>query len=134
MDDRDTRVSILNNTKKMLGLLPEMKEFDVDILALINSAMFTLFEIGVIPNGVDYNVTDEDTQFSDIFSGKNADKIISAVKTYIFVKVKLGFDITTTPSSVIDVYEKMEKELEWRLSVLVDKDDTFDEEVKNESV
>lgn len=127
MDNRDTSLSILQCTKKMLGLLPEMKEFDVDILALINSAMFTLFEIGVIPNGVDYTVKDEDTQYTDIFSGKNSDKIISAVKTYIFVKVKQGFDITTTPSSVIDVYSKMEKELEWRLSVLVDHNDTFDE-------
>ncbi len=112
----------------MLGLLPEMKEFDVDILALINSAMFALFEIGVIPNGVDYSVKDEDTQYTDIFSGKNSDKIISAVKTYIFIKVKLGFDITTTPSSVIEVYKEQEKELEWRLSVLVDHNDTFDEE------
>ena len=128
MNNRDTSLSILNNTKKMLGLLPEMKEFDVDILALINSAMFTLFEIGVIPNSVDYTVKDEDTQYTDIFSGKNSDKIISAVKTYIFIKVKLGFDITTTPSSVIEVYKEQAKELEWRLSVLVDKNDTFDEE------
>ena len=112
----------------MLGLLPEMKEFDVDILALINSAMFTLFQLGVIPNGVDYNVADEDTQFTDIFSGKNSDKIISAVKQYLFVKVKLGFDITTTPNAVIDTYKEIVRELEWRLNVLVDKDDTFDDE------
>lgn len=128
MDNRDVSLSILQCTKKMLGLLPEMKEFDVDILALINSAMFVLFQLGVIPKGVDYRVNDEDTQFTDIFSGKNSMEIISAVKQYIFIKVKLGFDISTTPSAVIEVYKEQAKELEWRLNVLVDKDDTFDDE------
>lgn len=40
--------SILNSTKKLIGIDPSDKSFDMDILFHLNAALFTLIQLGVI--------------------------------------------------------------------------------------
>jgi hypothetical protein len=51
------------------------------------------------------------------FVGDSLD--INAVKTYIYLKVRLLFDPPTT-SFAITAFENQAKELEWRLNAVVD--------------
>lgn len=107
--------SILNSTKKMLGLGEEYTVYDADIIALINSAFSVLTQLGVGPNG-GFSIDDEDAVWDDFC---NAGTLLSMVKTYIFMKVKLTFDPPTS-ASVLDAMKTQISELEWRLNVHVD--------------
>lgn len=104
--------SILNTTKKVLGIAAEYDAFDVDIIMHINSTFSTLHQLGVGPTQA-FSIADADAVWTD-FTGTNT--AIESVKTYIWSKVKLAFDPPNT-SFGQDALQKMCEEFEWRLNV-----------------
>jgi len=110
---------ILTSVKKLLGIAEEYTQFDTDILIHINSVFLTLHELGVGPD--DGFAIDEYTTWTDYISDNTL--LLNAVKTYVYLKVKMLFDPSLT-SSVTDLMKEEVKELEWRMNVFVDPDQT----------
>lgn len=106
---------ILTSVKKLLGIAEEYTQFDADILIHINSVFLTLHELGVGPD--EGFAVDEYTTWTDYISDNTL--LLNAVKTYMYLKVKMLFDPSLT-SSVTDLMKEEVKELEWRMNVFVD--------------
>lgn len=102
--------SILASIKKMLGIAEEYEPFDPDIIMHINSAIMSLTQIGVGPSDGFY-IEDETTSWEDFVPNN---KHLQAIKSYIYLKVKLLFDPPTN-STVIEAHQNMITEYEWRL-------------------
>lgn len=106
--------SILTSIKKLLGITEEYTHFDGDITVHINTAFNTLTQLGVGPvEG--YSIKDKNDKWTDFVS----DARLEAIKTYVYLKVKLLFDPPLT-SSVLQAYERQLDELVWRINVTVD--------------
>jgi len=104
--------SILQSIKKLLGLDENYDAFDDDVMMHINSVLMILTQLGVGPkNG--FSVTGEEETWGD-YLGEDISKL-SAVKTYVYLKVKTMFDPTSS-SVVNEATKEMLKELEWRLN------------------
>lgn len=110
--------SILNSVKKQLGLFPDNTEFDAEILMNINAAFFTLSQLGVGPEE-GFFIEGPETTYQD-YLGDRMD-LINSVKMYLYRKTKLGFDISTSSSAVIDVLKTQIAEDEVRFLYQVDK-------------
>lgn len=107
--------SILNSTKKILGIAAEYKAFDLDIITHINSVFATLQQLGVGP--VEGFMIDDEFPEWDAFLDGNVP--LNQVKTYMYMRTKLIFD--PPPNSFgISAMESQIKEMEFRLMVLVD--------------
>lgn len=104
--------SILTSIKKMLGIVEDYKHFDQDIIIHINSAFMILTQLGVGPPS-GFMIYDENSLWSDFITDKAK---IEAVKSYVYLKVKLLFDPPSN-SAVIESINKTIAELEWRLNV-----------------
>lgn len=104
--------SILTSIKKLLGITEEYTHFDQDIIIHINSAFMILNQLGVGPDRVFY--IKDDSEIWNDFVGINTD--IEAVKTYVYLKVRLMFDPPSS-SIVAESINKSISELEWRLNV-----------------
>ena len=104
--------SILDDTKKVLGLEPGYTAFDIDILMHINSTFSTLEQLGIGPVG-GFAISDRNAEWT-AFIGN--DPRLNSVKTYMFLKVRLLFDPPST-SYLITASKEQMQELEWRLSV-----------------
>ena len=107
--------SILDTIKKLLGPGQDQTYFDQDIIIHINTAIMTLTDIGVGPKE-GFSITSSAEVWSDFIKDI---KQFEAVKTYIYLKVKLIFDPPLS-SSVIELYNKQINEIEWRLNSIVD--------------
>lgn len=107
--------SILTSIKKMLGPDSEYEYFDPDIIMHINTALMDLTQLGVGPSE-GFSICDDTATWID-FIGDS--KKLEAVKTYVYIQVKLVFDPPTS-SAAIDALERQAKKLEWRLNVAVD--------------
>lgn len=105
--------SILTSIKKLLGIAEEYEHFDADIIMHINSVFMILAQLGVGPSG-GFSIDDETATWTD-FLGDDIDKL-SAVKTYIYMKVRLVFD-PPTGSALLDSMKESIKEYEWRLNI-----------------
>lgn len=116
--------SILSSVKKQLGVPEEVDAFDADIMMNINSALFTLTQIGVGPRS-GFAIYGSDETYDD-FLGDDADRL-QIVKTYLYHKTRLGFDPPTS-TAVLECLKKMIEEEECRLSYQVDPATTFAEE------
>lgn len=112
--------SILTSIKKMLGLTEEYTQFDADVIMHINSAFMTLTQIGVGPSEGFY-IEDSIAEWTDFLSDLNK---LQAVKTYVFLKVKLLFDPGSIGASTLASYERQIQELEWRLNVVAESKDS----------
>lgn len=107
--------SILTSIKKLLGIEEEYTQFDNDIIMHINSVFLNLTQLGVGP--ADGFLIEDDTATWEDFIGDSNQ--LQAVKSYMYLKVKLLFDPPLS-SSVIESMNRMTAELEWRLNVAVD--------------
>lgn len=107
--------SILNTIKKLLGIDILDDAFDDDIVTHINSVFMILNHLGVGPSET-FLITG-DTETWDQFIGDI--KNIDAVKSYIYLKVKLLFDPPTS-SFVLEANNRVISELEWRLNNVSD--------------
>ena len=107
--------SILTSIKKMLGVAEDYTEFDEDIITHINSVFLNLTQLGVGPEE-GFMIEDNTAVWEDFID----DSIkLQAVKTYMYLKVKLLFDPPLS-SSVTESFTRTIAELEWRLNVAVD--------------
>lgn len=102
--------SILTSTKKLLGLTEEYEPFDNDITIYINSALSTLTQLGIGP-AEGYRIKDETAKWSEYLGD---DPRLEFVREYVYLKVKLVFDPPAS-ASVLDAYNKIIAELEWRI-------------------
>lgn len=107
--------SILTSVKKLLGITEEYTQFDTDIIIHINTVFMILHQLGVGPDKP-FTITNKESKWSD-FIGE--DDNIEAVKTYMFMKVKLLFDPPQS-SAAAEASNNVISELEWRLNVAVD--------------
>lgn len=109
--------SILTSIKKLLGISEEYTQFDNDIIMHINTVFMNLTQLGVGPSAGFY-IEDDSASWSDFVDIEN-NAPLQAIKTYIYLKVKLLFDPPLS-SSVIEAMNRQIAELEWRLNVAVD--------------
>lgn len=105
--------TILSDVKRMLGIQPEVDEFNLDVTSHVNGAFFTLNQLGVGPT-IPF-VIDATTEWSSF------DTIIpkNVVLDYLYLKTKLVFD-PPTASNVYEAYKDRIAELEFRMSIMVD--------------
>lgn len=106
--------SILNSIKKVLGVAESYTAFDRDILMHINATIFILNQLGVNPIEDDFVVEDKATSWDD-FLGTD-DKVVTVVKTFMYLKVRLLFDPPAT-SFHIKAMEDQLNELAFRIQV-----------------
>ena len=79
--------SILKSIKKLLGIQEDYTHFDQDIILHINAAFMVLNQLGVGPETCFY-IEDDTSEWEDFLDGAQN---IEAVKTYIYLKVRLLF-------------------------------------------
>lgn len=109
--------SILNDIKSMLGPTYDDESFDTDIIIYINSTFTILRQLGVGPKD-GYHIKDKNNIWSEFVKDIEG---LDAVKTYIYLKVKLVFDPPLN-ASLVESFNTQVKELEWRLNVSVESD------------
>ena len=105
--------SILTSIKKMLGITAEYTHFDVDIIMHINSVFADLAQMGVGPDDGFY-IEDTSTLWDDYLSDST---LLNAVKSYMYLRVKLLFDPASIGSSTLAAYERQISQWEWRLNI-----------------
>lgn len=105
--------SILKSTKKILGLGEDYDAFDLDVITHINTAFFTLNQLGLGPvEG--FGIEDDDAEWDDFYEGSGLN--LHSVKTYVYLKVRLVFDPPDKPHHVAAIKEQID-ELEHRLKL-----------------
>lgn len=104
---------IFDTIKKLLGFTADYHPFDQDILIEINSVFGILYQIGVISYPIEV-----DTEMSWSELNLDAD-VVSMVKNYVYLKIKLIFDPPQIGSLNASMAERI-KELEFRLSIASD--------------
>lgn len=109
--------SILTSIKKLLGISEEYTQFDSDIIMHINTVFLNLTQLGVGPSS-GFFIEDSSAEWSD-FVNIEDNAQLQAIKTYVYLKVKLLFDPPLS-SSVTESYNRQIAELEWRLNVAVE--------------
>lgn len=107
MDD-----SVLDGTKKALGVDPSYDVFDHELIMHINSTFSTLHQIGVGP-AVPFTIQDSTDVWSSFI--KDNPTVLQSVKTYVQLKVKLLFDPPSS-SFALESFRKQAEEFEWRLN------------------
>ncbi len=111
--------SILLSIKESLGVEKDYSGFDGEIIMSINSAIFSLGQLGVGPTG-GLTVTDESQNWSDLYDGVSN---LEGVKNYIKLHARLSFDPPST-AHMLSAIQNQIKELEWRLMVHVEPETT----------
>lgn len=104
--------SILNDTKKALGLDAEYKAFDPDVMMHINSVFTILQQLGIGPD--EGFMIEDETPTWDIFLA--TDKRLNSVKSYMYLRVRLLFDPPQMSFHVKALQDQIQ-EFEWRLNV-----------------
>ncbi len=104
---------ILNDVKRMLGIQPEVDEVDIDFTSHVNSAFFTLNQLGIGPD-IPF-IIDNTTEWS-AFETSIPKKV---VLDYLYLKTKLVFD-PPAASNIFEAYKNRIAELEFRMNVMVD--------------
>ena len=102
--------SILTSIKKMLGIMEDYEHFDADLIMHINSVFLILTQLGVGPEE-GFIIEDESSVWTDFIPEHNQ---LQAVKSYMFLKVRLLFDPPLS-SAVIESSNRLIAEFEWRL-------------------
>ena len=104
--------SILDETKKALGIGYEHQEFDVDVIMHINSVFSTLQQLGVGPR-TGFSIHDASTLWTAFLP---QDTLLNNVRSYMYLRVRMLFDPPAT-SFTQDAFQKQIDELTWRLTV-----------------
>ena len=104
--------SILTSIKKLLGITEEDTNFDADIVIHINSIFAVLNQLGVGPSEC-FSISGKFEKWNDFILDSNK---LEAVKTYVYLRVRLIFDPPQS-SAMIEATKEAIKELEWRLNI-----------------
>ena len=104
--------SILDSTKKMLGLASDYTAFDLDVITHINSVFSVLTQLGIGPER-GFSIEDSSTTWDEYLGGN---KLLHTIKSYVYLRVRVLFD---PPSAgyVLTAIENQIKELEWRINM-----------------
>ena len=105
--------SILTSIKKLLGITAEYNQFDPDLIIHINSVFLILKQLGIGPEQ-GFSISGEYETW-DQFLPEGSENF-EAVKSYMYIKVKLLFDPPTS-SAVMEAMNRIASEYEWRLNV-----------------
>jgi len=109
--------SILISIKKMRGLSADYDAFDPDLISYINTAFFTLWQLGI---GTDiskpFRIEDAAALWTDFIE----DGKVDMCKTYMDMRVRMMFDPPSS-SFVADAFNSMIKEFEWRMVAGMDE-------------
>ena len=114
----DTKESILNSIKKLLGIAPDYTQFDTDLILHINSVFMILHQLGIGPTD-GFRISGNEETWDDYIS---EDDNLDAIKTYMHLKVKVVFDPPLN-TSVMESHKQLISELEWRLNVQREEED-----------
>lgn len=107
--------SILITIKKMIGAAADYDAFDTDLIIQINSALMVVAQLGIGPaKGI--KITGEDETWDLLLTEEDN---LEAVKTYIYILVRLAFDPPSS-GSLLDNLEKQKQEYAWRLNVMAE--------------
>ena len=111
--------SILTSIKKLLGIEEDDTNFDTEIVMHINTVLMILRQMGVGPSE-GFEIEDDTSTWQDYLG----DKVVkfNAVKTYIFMKVKLAFDSASMPGPLIEVFNRQIAEFEFRLNLAAESE------------
>lgn len=109
--------SILQSIKKLLGVYEEDNHFDTDIIFAINTVLGTLYQIGV--GDAPVKITGPEETWDLIVT----DDRLENIKDYVYAKTRLIFDPPTS-SAVMEAMKEIARELEFRISVVVDPEDS----------
>lgn len=109
--------SILNTIKKLLGVDESYTYWDQDLIIYINMALNVLYQLGV---GHPFSISSAEQTWSDYLTDMSK---LEMIKSYIYMKVRMIFDPPT--GALKDALQEQIKELEWRINVTVDPEDTF---------
>lgn len=104
--------SILISIKKLLGIGEDCDHFDPDIVMHINSVFMDLTQMGVGPSE-GFSIEDDMTEWTEFIPDT---KNLQAVKSYIYLRVKLLFDPPAS-SAVMEAMNRDIQRYEWRLNV-----------------
>lgn len=111
--------SILNTTKKLLGIQESDTNFDDILVTHINSVFAILNQLGVGPkNGFYINGSEE--KWSDFISEEG--NLLKNIQTYMYMKVRLVFD-PPTMSAVLSALKESIAEYESRINMVVDPEE-----------
>ena len=105
--------SILTSIKKLLGITAEYKQFDPDLIIHINSVFLILKQLGIGPEQ-GFSISGESETWKQFLP--EGSENFEAVKSYMYIKVKLLFDPPTS-SAVMEAMNRIASEYEWRLNV-----------------
>lgn len=105
-----TTRSVLNSVKEALGIDEEYNVFDGDILAYINGALSTAYQLGAVD---DVTVFDETTTFGSII---NENTQLNALYMYLIMSVRLLFDPPQN-SFLVNSLKDQIQEVKWRLCI-----------------
>lgn len=104
--------SVLDTTKKLLGIDPEYTAFDVDVITHTNTAFGILRQLGVGPTEP-FKITDNTATWGDF--SPDMDRL-QGVKSYVYTFVRILFDPPVT-SFALTAVKEVRTEMEWRLNV-----------------
>lgn len=107
--------SILTSIKKLLGIDEDHTEFDDEITMNINTAFMVLNQLG-LGSKDGFRIKDKDDVWTDFLESRID---LEAVKTYIYLKVRLMFD-PPQMGYLVDSIQKQCQEFEWRLNIQVE--------------
>lgn len=104
--------SVLDETKRVLGIAQNDTSFDLDVRMHINSAIATLAQLGIGPEG-GFEIEDGTETWADFLA---TDLDLHPVKSYVYLRVRLLFDPPANSWTTVAIKEQIEQ-LEWRLNV-----------------
>lgn len=104
--------SILTSIKKLLGLDEDYIQFDPDIIMDINTVFMSINQLGIGPV-TGFTISDKTQVWHDLLGDR---KDVEAIKTYVYMKVRLIFDPPAT-AFVLEAFERQIHELEWRINI-----------------
>lgn len=110
--------SILNTTKKQLGIDTEDDSFDIDIIVCINTVLYKLHELGIGPTK-GLMIQDKDDSWDELLNDSNITNL-EGIKTYIYLKTKMLFDPPTN-STILEALKSEASEIEWRMLQTVEE-------------
>lgn len=113
--------SILTSIKHLLGIPADVTDFDSDIIIHINSVIDVLYQLGY-GDGTFYVHNAEDIWSEYIQDASQ----LNLIKTLVYLRVKMLFDPPTS-SAALTSFEKLIGEFEFRVNMMVDRDEKSEE-------
>ena len=113
--------SILTSVKKVLGLTEDYTVFDADVILAINTAFYTLWQLGVGSDKTKpFAIADSSAEWSEFID----DGSMEMCKVYVALKAKMLFDPPTS-GILVDAINGQIKEYETRMTYGVDEENNY---------